>query len=115
MPTRDWQLRIVDMEEAAQRILTYAKGMTAKAFVADGKTMDAVIRNVEIVGEAAARIPASVQKRHPDIRWKDIRGMRNILVHAYFRVDAKILWQVTQKDVPELAVQLASLREAEGF
>lgn len=115
MPKRDWHLRIVDMQEAAGKIQSYVVGMTAEQFQTDDKTIDAVLRNVEIIGEAAVHIPKSARDRHPEVRWADIRGMRNIVVHGYFRVDLNILWNVTKTDVPLLLRQLAALRDAEGF
>ena len=115
MPKRDWHLRIVDMQEAAEKIQSYVAGMTAEQFRADNKTIDAVLRNIEIIGEAAVHIPKSARDRHAEIRWADIRGMRNIVVHGYFRVDLGILWNVTQADVPLLLRQLMALRTAESF
>jgi uncharacterized protein with HEPN domain len=113
MPKRDWHLRIFDMETAAAKVESYVAGMSFDKFIADEKTIDAVLRNVEIIGEAAAHISKSVRDRHPTIRWSDIRGMRNIVAHSYFRVDIRILWNVTQTDLPLLRRQLAGLRKSE--
>lgn len=115
MPKRDWHLRIFDMQEAAKKIEIYVAGTSFDEFAVDDKTIDAVLRNVEIIGEAAAHISKSVRDRHGEIRWADIRGMRNIVAHSYFRVDTKILWNVTQVDLPLLGRQLNALRKSEGF
>jgi uncharacterized protein with HEPN domain len=115
MPKRDWHLRIFDMQAAAKKIETYVAGMSFVEFTQDDRTVDAVLRNVEIIGEAAAHIGKSVRDRHKDIRWADIRGMRNIVAHSYFRVDAKILWNVTQVDLQVLRRQLAELCKLENL
>ena len=92
MPHRSWELRISDIIEAIENVLEYSKGMTFEQFVADRKTIDAVVRNFIIIGEATSHLPEEFIKRHPDIPWRE---MRNIVVHEYFGVvmnlDEKIL------------------------
>ena len=100
------------MRQAVQRILRYMQGMTEAAFQVDERTQDAVVRNIEILGEAARNVrradPAFVAA-HPEISWDAIYGMRNRLVHAYFAVDLGVLWQTAHADIPALEQQLRAL------
>lgn len=84
---RDWTLYIGDLIEALQRIETYTKGMDLEEFKKDTKTVDAVIRNLEIIGEAVKKIPERIRKSYPDIEWREMAGMRDKLIHAYFMMD----------------------------
>ena len=86
MPIREWHLRILDMLDC----------------IGDTKTVDAVVRNIEIIGEAARHVPKRINEKYPDIRWIDIRGMRNLVAHVYFGVDLNIVWHVATVDMVEL-------------
>lgn len=103
------------MQTSVDHVIAYTVRLDKKQFLADEKTIDAVMRNIEIIGEAANHIPKTVRDRHPDIRWTDIRGMRIILAHAYFRVDPEILWNVIRREIPDLKAKILALREQEGF
>ena len=81
MSPRDWTLRIEDMLQAIGRITQYVEGMTWETFSTDQKTMDAVVRNIEIIGEAARHVPEEIAARYPQIPWTAMRGMRNIFHH----------------------------------
>jgi uncharacterized protein with HEPN domain len=110
LPPRDWRLRIEDILEAAGRIETYIAGLVFEQFQGDRKTVDAVVRNLEVIGEAARHL-VTIQADLPvDIPWADIAGMRNVLIHAYFGVDLGIVWQTATVDVPALAAKLRSPR-----
>lgn len=102
MPARDWQLRIEDMIEAIRRVQSYTAGMDQPAFSSDTKTVDAVVRNLEVIGEAARHIPASVEQKYPDIAWAEMRAMRNVLMHEYFGVNIGILWQTIVHDLSDV-------------
>lgn len=91
-----------DMLENAQRAIEFTKGMNYEAFAKDEKTVYAVIRAVEIIGEAAANIPANVRSEYPGIPWREVKGMRNKLVHHYFGVNMEVVWQTIQEDLPML-------------
>lgn len=80
--------------------------MDAKTFAQDQRTVDAVIRNLEIIGEAARHIPPEVQAKFPNLPWEEMRAMRNLLIHEYFGVDLWIIWQTTQEDLPSLVQQI---------
>ncbi len=109
MSARNWQLRIEDILESIQHILDYTAGMDFPTWGSDQKTIDAVIRNFEIIGEAANHIPPEIQSRFPDIPWSQLRGIRNILVHEYFGVDIEVIWETIQNDLPVLQKNLSYL------
>jgi len=112
---RAWQFRIEDILEALNKIARYVAGMDYEAFRADGKTVDAVERNLEIIGEATANLPEALLARYPQVPWHRMRGLRNILIHEYFGVDLGIIWQTLQEDLPPLRAQLQRiLDEARG-
>ena len=115
MPPRKWRLRLEDMLEAIGRIEEFVQGMDLVAFLEDRRTSDAVVRNLEIVGEAARNVPDDVASRHPGVPWKRARQMRNVLVHAYFGVDLPTVWKTIHDDLPPLKAQLNDvLRNTEG-
>lgn len=109
MPPRDWTLRVEDLLTAIRRIGDYTRGMDYKSFCADQKTIDAVIRNFSVIGEAARHIPPEIQDAHAEIPWREMRDMRNIVVHGYFQVDLSILWQTIRDDLDPLVVPLSNL------
>lgn len=109
MSPRDWVLRIDDILEAIERIMQYTAGMTWETFSTDDKTIDAVVRNVEIIGEAARHIPDDIVAQYPDIPWDSMRGMRNILIHEYFLVSVPILWQTVTRNLAPLVPELRRL------
>jgi uncharacterized protein with HEPN domain len=113
MPARSWESRLRDIIDAIQKIERYTRGMTRAAFAADDRTIDAVVRNLIVLGEASRHIPPSVETRHPEVPWEKMRGIRNVVVHEYFGVDAEILWQTARDDLPPLLSLLKRvLREA---
>lgn len=113
MTHKDWCVRVEDMLEAIERIGRYVDGMTEKEFLKDDLTQDAVIRNLEVLGEASKRIPGPITQRHPEIPWSRIADMRNILVHEYHSVDPSIILDAARNDLPPLVGPLKALL-AEG-
>ncbi|WP_295187971.1 HepT-like ribonuclease domain-containing protein [Sediminibacterium sp.] len=85
-------------------------GLTLEQFSADSKTVDAVIRNFEIIGEAANRLPEDFKEKHSDIDWHKIRGFRNRIVHDYFGIDYSIVWVIKEKFLPKMIEQLIKLQ-----
>jgi uncharacterized protein with HEPN domain len=108
MPHRKWQFRLLDIIQAIEKIMNYISEMDFEDFVSDAKTVDAVIRNFTVIGEAANHIPEQFVKSNPEIPWREMADMRNIVVHEYFGVNEKIIWDTIQKDLPQI---LAILRD----
>ena len=94
MSKRNPILLAEDILESCQKIMEYTNGMSYDEFLTDSKTIDAVIRNFQIIGEAANRLPEDFKNLHQDIDWLRIRGFRNRIIHDYFGVDHSIVWQV---------------------
>ncbi len=92
MSKRSLQLLLEDMLEAANKIKSYTKGLDLESFVNDEKTVDATVRNFEVIGEAANRIEPHYRTKNSEIEWKRIRGFRNRIVHDYFGIDYEIVW-----------------------
>ena len=111
---RDFKVLLDDILEASQRIRSYTAGLSLSELRADQKTIDAVVRNLEVMGEAIKKLPAEVRDRHPDVPWKKIAGLRDILIHEYFGVDLDIIWDVVQTKLPALTEQVAAILSAES-
>ena len=88
----------------------FTQGMSYEIFAADKKTVNAVIRCLEIIGEATKHIPISFRKKHPDLPWSNMAGMRDVLIHDYMGVDLKTVWKVAQERLPELKPLLEGLK-----
>jgi uncharacterized protein with HEPN domain len=99
---RDWKIRVRDILDCIAKIETYTAGMTLDQFQNDALRVDAVIRNLEVIGVAAGRIPLEVQEKNPDNAWLEMRGMRNIMIHDYFGVSIPIIWHTIQNDLEPL-------------
>lgn len=102
MPHRNWEIRILDILTAINSIQSYTKEMDFTSFVSDRRTVDAVIRNLIIIGEAASHMPEDICQKYPVIPWYEMRGMRNFVVHEYFVVSDKILWDTIRLELKEL-------------
>ena len=112
MPPRDWRLRVDDILDAITRIETYVTGLSFEQFQADQKTVDAVVRNLEVIGEAVRHLTTERADLPADIPWADIAGMRSVLIHGYFGVDLSIIWHTVTHDLPPLKRGLHRLRSA---
>jgi uncharacterized protein with HEPN domain len=109
MPKRDAELLVEDMLDALRKIDSYTAGMDHSAFLQDEKTVDAVVRNLEVLGEAARQIPDEFAAGHPDVPWRKITGLRNRIVHDYFGLDLEIIWQIVRNDLPSLRATLEKI------
>ncbi len=109
MSKRDPQLLIEDIIDSGNKILDYSKGLSFEEFINDSKTIDAVIRNFEIIGEATNRLSEEFKDKHPSIDWHRIRGFRNRIVHDYFGIDYSIVWEIKNSFLPNIISELKSL------
>lgn len=108
--TRDKE-SLFDIVEAIEKILAYTKGVRFEEFQLNDEKQDAVLRRILVIGEATKRLSAEFKTRHSQIPWKEIAGMRDIVVHDYNRIDLETIWDVVQNDLPELVQFLNSLQE----
>lgn len=101
-PQRSYRDYLRDILQSVDETLAFVAGMDFPAFSGDRRTNLAVVRALEIIGEAARHIPASTRRRHPQVAWQDMVAMRNKLIHEYFGVDLEVLWWTVQEDLPPL-------------
>ncbi len=99
---RDYRLCLDDIREAIQAIREYTEGMTFEVFSRDRKTIDAVIRNLEMIGEAAGRLPDRIRETSTEIEWKKIVALRNLLIHEYFGISKQIVWDIVKNKLDDL-------------
>ena len=111
MSDRPVALLVEDMLERIDRIARYTRGLDHDAFVDDDKTVDAVVRSFEVIGEAARRLPSEFKASHAEIPWHQIAGLRNRIVHEYFDVDVDLVWEIVRTELPRLKVSLSRLRD----
>ena len=104
--SRSWELFLGDMLEAARRVIRYTAGRELEGLLADEMAYDATLRNLEVLGEAAKKIPEMICRRHPDVDWRGIAGLRDVVAHAYFALDDATLWRIVRSDIPRLLEQL---------
>lgn len=109
MSNRKSSLLIQDILDSGNKILLYTQDQSYDEFINDDKTIDAVIRNFEIIGEAASRLPEEFRDHHSTIDWHKIRGFRNRIVHDYFGIDYLIVWEIKTHYLPDLLAKLKSL------
>lgn len=106
---RDYLLYLEDILQSIKRIETYTKGFDLRKLKKSQLVVDAVIRNLEIIGEAVKNIPVDIKKQNLDIEWRKIAGLRDILTHEYFGVDLKVLWDIIINKLPEFKKQITGL------
>jgi uncharacterized protein with HEPN domain len=103
---RNGEVYIQDIIEACSSIIEYTKGYNLEQFKADKKTVDAVIRNLEIIGEAAKKISQDIREKYSILNWRGMAGMRDKLIHEYFGVNLEIIWITIEKEIPKLMKNL---------
>jgi uncharacterized protein with HEPN domain len=111
---RDYRVYLQDILEAIANVEEFIGKMPRGEFEGDKKTLHAVVRNLEVIGEAVKGVPPEVRGRHPDVPWQRIAGLRDILIHHYFGIDVDIVWDIVQNKVPELKGQIQAILEQTG-
>jgi len=110
MRERDERLYLDDIVRAIDRILSYT-GEGRDTFFGDSRTQDAVIRNIEVIGEASRGVSPATRAAHPEVPWKQIAGTRDRVIHGYFTVDLEIVWEIVEKELAELRRLVAAIVE----
>lgn len=110
MSERAWRFYLDDMIRFAENVLAYTSGLDRETFVLTGLNYDASLRNLELIGEAAAHIPEEFRAEHAAIPWRLIIATRSRLIHAYLGIDNDTLWSIITDDVPALSIELKKLR-----
>ena len=100
-----------DILDGVEKIKRYTREMTYEEFVDDSKTVDAVLRNFEVIGEAAKNVPDEIRQEYDDVPWSEMTGMRDKLIHGYATVELQIVWTTIQEEVPSLGAQIESVRD----
>ena len=109
MSKRGIKLYLEDIKDSIRKIEKYTRSVDFDEFSRDEKLIDAVVRNLSIIGEAVIHIPKEIKAKNTDVAWKEIKGMRNKVVHEYFGIDEEILWKTVQDDLPVFKKQIAKL------
>lgn len=113
MSSRSWQLRVQDILNAIFSIQQRTNGLTFEAFQSDEMLVESVLYKFIVIGEAAANIPTEIQVRNPEVPWRLMSDMRNIMAHEYFRVNLNIVWGTIQNNFPQLVEPLINLSTSE--
>ncbi|MGE5432908.1 MAG: DUF86 domain-containing protein [Syntrophomonadaceae bacterium] len=106
MSKRDWKILFEDILDSINKIFTYTKDFEFEDFIASSLVVDAVVRNIEIIGEASKNVPEEVKLAASEIPWNKMAGIRNRIVHEYFGVDKSIIWYIVKNELPKLKVQI---------
>ena len=111
---RDYKLYLEDILAAIERINSYTRSVDFKTFQNDSQKVDAVLHNLEVIGEAAKNVPMDLRTAYPDIEWRKIAGLRDIIVHEYFGVSVEIVWDIIQNKLPDLHKGVKEILEKAG-
>ena len=107
--SRDYRLYLLDIIDACDRARSYVDGYTFDQFILDHKTVDAVVRNLEIIGEAVKNVPAELTSAEPQIDWKRAARFRDIIAHYYFKIDYDVVWSILEKRLDEIKAAAAAI------
>jgi uncharacterized protein with HEPN domain len=107
--SKDARILIGHVLDSINLIQGYARNLTKKDFQASHQAQDSIIRRLEIIGEAVRNLPDDLKDKHPEIPWRQIAGMRNVLIHEYFGVDLDLTWKTVERDLPTLKNQITKI------
>jgi uncharacterized protein with HEPN domain len=107
--SRDTRLFLEDIITCCDKIGRYTVGLAFDQFRGDEKVIDAVARNLELIGEATKRLPDELRHRYQDVPWRKMAGLRDVVIHGYFGIDVQLLWDIVQKDVPTARLKVAAI------
>lgn len=108
---KDPKILLFDVLDSIEKIEKYAKNVSENDFFDNIQVQDAVVRRIEIIGEAVKGLPISFRNKHTDIPWKKIAGTRDVLIHDYSGIDVDLVWKIIKKDIPKLKKQIKELLE----
>ena len=111
---RDYKLFVKDILDAIEKIESFIKGMSFQEFVDDDKTASAVVRKLEVIGEASKNVPKFLKQQHGELPWSDMARMRDKVIHAYFGIDYEIIWKVIKEKLPQIKPFVATLLQEPG-
>ena len=106
---RDYKVSLQDVLQAIADVAEFTGAMTLEQFKSDKKTVHAVVRNLEVIGEAIKSVPADIRDQHPGVPWQRIAGLRDILIHHYFGIDVDIVWDIVQNKLSDLKTQVEGI------
>ena len=109
------ELYLEDIISSCNKILEYTKGLSKESFLKNSLVIDAVIRNIEIIGEATKQLPSQFKVEHSNIPWREISGIRDVMIHGYFGVDLDLVWDVVKNKVPELRKVIQNILKQQHF
>lgn len=110
---KDYKIYLDDILDSIEKIESYTKNISCKEFSKNNLVIDGVIRNLEIIGEAVKKLPLEIKRKYPDVEWKKIAGLRDILIHEYFGINLEIVWDIVVNKIPELRVSIEIIRKRE--
>jgi len=115
MPKRGDKEFLIDMLIACEKIMKYTKNLSYEDFCRNEMVIDAVVRNIEILGEASKSISEELKKKYPEVEWREISRTRDKIIHFYFGVDLSIIWDIITVDIPSLREKLKRITKREGW
>jgi uncharacterized protein with HEPN domain len=107
--SRDLRMVLEDIVTSSDKIGRYTIGLTFDRFVADDRTFDAVVRNLEIIGEASKSVPDSIRSQYQDVPWRKMAALRDVVIHGYFGIDKQLVWDIVQKDIPTTRLKVSAI------